>query len=459
MGQKSLKTILLVDDDPIFLKGMMYTVKQLGYECLMATGGRDAAEKLKTSHVDAIVSDINMPNGNGLQLLNHVKKIKDIPVILMTGLSDLKEAQTAIDMGARSFLSKPFKKAELSNALMSCFDKREVVAPKDQSDEMIKLHLEEFLYGQKMSFNIFMKRQDLLVKISNGGENLSPEMINSYRETGIEYLYVSKSDFLEYLGLKDFPTEGIAPSRKKAVHDDTVRALEKLSYLRPLNKEAFQRSQWLVEMSVDILTENNQLLDVMEKIRLCYPEIFLRSVNVAFFSSLIAQYRGNTTTQEYFLLICSGLLHQTGLMDTHLAAFRDSIEELSREDRSLFESHPERAIKLLSGIGHLPDDVLLMIEQQHENLRGTGFPNRLTNHFIHPLAKVLGVATSFTTELMNRPFSVDAAYELLNHFSVKSIGVYDMKSLEGLLLVLNHSMPEEFVEYQLTQMLEPAEGQ
>lgn len=457
MEPKSPKTILLVDDDPIFLKGMMYTIKQLGYECVMATGGREAAEKLKTISVDAIVSDINMPNGNGLQLLNHVKKVKPTPVILMTGLSDLKEAQTAIDMGARSFLSKPFKKVELSNALQSCFEKIEVSEEK-QEEDMIKLHLEEFLQGQKMSFNIFMKRNDFMVKISNGGENLSPESINTYRESGIEVLYVAKKDFLDYLGLKDFPTTNVDQAKRAGIIEEAHKAIEKLSYLRPLNREAAQRAIWLVDLTLEILTVNNDMIEILERMRLNYPEIYFRSIHVATLSSLMGQYRGSTTTREHFILICSGLLHRIGLMDTHLAAYRDSIDELSLEDRSIFETHPERAIKDLSKVAHFPDEVLLLIEQQHENLIGTGFPNKLTSHFIHPLARVLTVSSSFMTELLSRPLTVEAAFELLDEFSVDTIGTFDMKSIESLFMVFNHSIPQEFVEYQLTQILEAVEA-
>lgn len=72
--EKSPKTILLVDDDSVFLKGMLYTVKQLGYDILLATGGKEAADIFTNSKVDAIISDINMPDGNGTSIAKLCQK-------------------------------------------------------------------------------------------------------------------------------------------------------------------------------------------------------------------------------------------------------------------------------------------------------------------------------------------------------------------------------------------------
>ena len=453
------KTILLVDDDPVFLKGMMYTVKQLGFNSVMASSGRDAAEKSKLHEIDAIVSDINMPNGNGLQLLNHIKKnAPHIPVILMTGLSDLKEAQAAIDMGATSFLSKPFKKMELLEVLEKSFSKKEEVAEKVPETEMIKLHIEEFLHGKMLNFSIYFKNKGTFVKISSGGENLSPESVSSHRDAGIDFLYVNKMEFVEHIGLRDFTSKLTCIHRKAAVRHAAFKVLDDLNYLSDLNKDAFLRGRVHLESTLDILTDNEETLSLLEKMQKCPSNLFVRSVEVAFFSVLISQYLGNTSTNEYFMLTAGGLFHDVGLIDTVFEVTNQPLDSLSSNERFIMEMHPERGVKILSRISQLPGDIKLIVEQHHENEVGTGYPNALTAHFINPLAKVVIVASAFTFLLRDKPSSVDEVHNLLDTFSVASKDIYSMKALEALLLVFNHSMPEEFVEYQLTRMLSPVEN-
>ena len=453
------KTILLVDDDPVFLKGMMYTVKQLGYNSVLATSGREAAEKVKLQEVDAIVSDINMPNGNGLQLLNHIKKhAAHIPVILMTGVSDLKEAQAAIDMGAKSFLSKPFKKADLHEVLENSFSKIESVPDFVPETQMIKLHIEEFLHGQMLNFSIFFKNKGSFVKISSGGENLTPETVNSHRDAGIDFLYVNKKEFIDHLGLRGFTSNVTSCERKAFIRDSAFKVLTELDYLSDLNKDAFTRGQVHLESTLDILTDNEDTLSLLEKMTKCKSNLFKRSVEVAFFSVLISQYLGNISTHEYFTLTAGGLFHDVGLIDTSIDVTNDPLDSLSPNERVIMEMHPERGVKILSKISQLPGDIRLIVEQHHENEIGTGYPNALTARFINPLAKVAIVASAFTFLLIDKALTIEEAHTLLDEFSVASKDIYSMKSLEALLLVFNRSMPEEFVEYQLARMLSPVEN-
>lgn len=459
METKSLnKTVLLVDDDPVFLKGMMYTVKQLGYNSVLAQSGRDAVEKIKQNSIDAIVSDINMPDGNGVQLLNHVKKHSNIPVVLMTGLSDLKEAQAAIEMGATSFLTKPFKKLELSIVLENCFFEEEEKKEDVQKSDMVKLHLEEFLNGQKMNFSIYLKSKEAFIKISSGGETLTPEIIRSHRDAGIEYLYVRKDEFVEYVGLRHFVGGNTSLERKHAIRDEAFHVLDKFNYLKHVNKDAFMRAQVHIESTLDILTDNEDTLALLERMKKSSGDLFFRGVEVAFLSILISQYLGTGTTSDYFTLTAGGLFHDVGLIDTDISVTDQPLHSLNANERVIMEMHPERGVKALSKIAQFPDGVKLIVEQHQENEVGTGYPNALTARFVHHLAKVVIVASSFAFNIRHKHSSVNEVHKILDEFAVASKGIYSMKSLEALLLVFNHSMPEEFVEYQLTQMLQAVEN-
>ncbi|MCB0366838.1 MAG: response regulator [Bdellovibrionaceae bacterium] len=112
----SQKTVLIVEDDPICRESLKDLFEMEDYNCLEASGGRDAVEIVKANKnaIDLIVSDIRMPNGNGVELLMSVKAMDPSipPVILITGFSTAEE-ESLVEKGAECVLSKPIDFAEL----------------------------------------------------------------------------------------------------------------------------------------------------------------------------------------------------------------------------------------------------------------------------------------------------------------------------------------------------------
>ncbi|MDD2318155.1 MAG: response regulator [Desulfobacterales bacterium] len=88
--------------------------------CYEASNGREALEILKENWVDVIISDINMPEVNGLELLRSMQAddlYKEIPVIIITTEGSDERMQEALSHGAKGFIKKPFQPEELRSAL------------------------------------------------------------------------------------------------------------------------------------------------------------------------------------------------------------------------------------------------------------------------------------------------------------------------------------------------------
>lgn len=110
--------VLLVDDEPIILKMLGEWMRNLGYAFATATNGLEAVEALKKEAYGLVITDINMPRMDGMQLLKHIKKnIPQTDVILITGLSAGYGSEDAIEAGAAYFLAKPFLVKDLKAAL------------------------------------------------------------------------------------------------------------------------------------------------------------------------------------------------------------------------------------------------------------------------------------------------------------------------------------------------------
>lgn len=106
--------ILVVEDDPNLREAIVDSLMLKGHQVQDACNGVDAVKVIAQSSLDIILSDINMPEMDGLELLAHVKKNQPwLPMILMTAYGDVGQAVKAMQLGANDYLMKPFEVQEL----------------------------------------------------------------------------------------------------------------------------------------------------------------------------------------------------------------------------------------------------------------------------------------------------------------------------------------------------------
>ena len=109
MGKK-----ILIVDDAASMRGLVtMTLKKSGYEVVEASDGKDALTKLSSvGKVDLIITDLNMPNMDGIELIKTLKtdmKYRFIPVIMLTTESQEAKKEEGRKAGAKAWIVKPFK--------------------------------------------------------------------------------------------------------------------------------------------------------------------------------------------------------------------------------------------------------------------------------------------------------------------------------------------------------------
>ena len=108
-------TILVVDDQESLRNLIVTFLSKLGHSCVTAIDGVDALDKMKGNKIDAVVTDIKMPNMDGITLTSKISiQYPELPIMIMTAFEEEDTAGLAISVGARDFIKKPFSLNEFS---------------------------------------------------------------------------------------------------------------------------------------------------------------------------------------------------------------------------------------------------------------------------------------------------------------------------------------------------------
>ena len=110
------KIIMTADDSASVRQMVSFTLKQSGYEVVEAVDGKDALQKLGTQRVDMLITDLNMPNLDGIGLIKGARALpacKFIPIIMLTTESQDSKKGEGKAAGATGWIIKPFKPEQL----------------------------------------------------------------------------------------------------------------------------------------------------------------------------------------------------------------------------------------------------------------------------------------------------------------------------------------------------------
>ena len=114
------KTILTADDSASIRQMVTFTLKGAGYEVVEAVDGQDALSKLESRKVDMVITDLNMPNLDGIGLIKAIRAMPQyrfIPVIMLTTESQADKKQAGKAAGATGWIVKPFKPEQLTGVI------------------------------------------------------------------------------------------------------------------------------------------------------------------------------------------------------------------------------------------------------------------------------------------------------------------------------------------------------
>jgi two-component system KDP operon response regulator KdpE len=105
--------ILVVDDEAPIRRSLRATLTSAGYVVMEARTGEEAIEEIQTGYVDMVLMDLRMPGMGGIEACSQIRKLSDVPIIVISVCRDQSDKVSAFDAGADDYIVKPFGIQEL----------------------------------------------------------------------------------------------------------------------------------------------------------------------------------------------------------------------------------------------------------------------------------------------------------------------------------------------------------
>jgi HD-GYP domain-containing protein (c-di-GMP phosphodiesterase class II) len=241
-------------------------------------------------------------------------------------------------------------------------------------------------------YNIYMKLSDgRFVTVFRFGALIEQERLEKYAAKGVTTFYASEQD------LDDLSTE--AGAFAVATTTSKLNAIEKISQVvfddllsLGISEAAYNNAKAVSKVVRGMVDKNVNLSEAFEKFEEVAGDNVRHAMMVSAMSTVLCTSMEWVKSSTYESLALGGLLHDIGILLLPSDLQSGDLSKMSANDRKIFEGHPEAGRALLSQLKTVNFDVMMIVAHHHERSDGSGYPLGLKDVYIHPLARVVGLA-------------------------------------------------------------------
>lgn len=129
MDDTGERLILVVDDEPRMIRFIRMNLELEGYRVVEATNGLEALDRVRKDLPDLVVMDVQMPEMDGFEALEHIRQVSTVPVIMLTVKAEEEDKVRGLELGADDYVTKPFSPRELSSRIKALLRRLEMPSP------------------------------------------------------------------------------------------------------------------------------------------------------------------------------------------------------------------------------------------------------------------------------------------------------------------------------------------
>ncbi len=455
-------TILVVDDEESLREICKDALKDEGYEVLQAENGQDALNVIMSNDIDLVISDLRMPEMNGLQLLEKIKeKNLDLDFLVMTGFATIETAVECMKMGAADYLPKPFninhllvkvnkvvrsrleKKEQkrlsnivrllnLSNALNSQLDLKSICyefvlqVQRNFSPDSVVLFLgrdnQRGLRKTVVRGRLFREDPDLFARVQSLAETslekCSSHLLDSRNVSGLPIF--NGHDFPYSMMMVPLFSQmskvGVIVLLRKESRVFSNDELQLLSVFAVHVSTAIQNAKMysrIRDQNIDIIYSYAKAVEAKDYYTKGHSD------RVAVYAMKLGSYL-QLNTKELDALYTAGVLHDIGKIGVpdHIL---NKPSQLDEEEFEVMKSHPTIARDILSQVWTMKD-ILPVVYHHHERVDGKGYPDGIADGQIPELAKIISVVDAFEAMTSDRAYRKALPWEKARDILLKGRG-------------------------------------
>lgn len=373
---------------------------------------------------------------NGKSIFNVIEKELMTPIVVLR--SEAEDVRRYIDlMALKRVIDKPLD----SGSQLAGFIAEVNVQSKPETgifeQDYCGLFIDDFLHIKYFPFDIFCRLSETkTVKVIKAYDEINTPLIQKLKDKGVSRLFLKRDEYKRYLAINAFSqTKGETSKEKlKWVRGVTENVLHDV-YVDEVNLDNFFAAKQVVETTLDLVVDNEIMFEFIKSLNEMGNDLYKEAIGVSVYSVLIASKMGMNDPKVKFRLSIAGLFSDLGMKHLPPELVDKSRMLYNYKEQQEYFRHTDLSVQLLKGIDGLPEEILQIISQHHENLDGSGFPRRITKNQIHPLSKIIRVADEFcfyvlrTKNNHNVLSPLQALEELKKPYNA---GKFDSQAIAGL---------------------------
>lgn len=277
-------------------------------------------------------------------------------------------------------------------------------------EKMVQIPLSEFVSGDSLPCDVFIRLgENKYLCIARKGDKTQLRNISAIKTKALSSVFVRRDEYRRFVAQtlqivemaashRDFKDEHRAFFLRHAI---TAVFTEIESF--GASSTSLLAAREVALSTITVVSSQPRLSDILKGLNSASPSVFNLSIATSIFSVLIAQKIGWTSKVNIEKLALGGLLAEVGLRELPPELINKPRSEMTYDEVQRYEEHPFRGMRLLESIEAMPADILSIVYEHHENSMGLGYPRRLRELRMNPLAKVVALATAFAEMVVPNP--------------------------------------------------------
>lgn len=276
-----------------------------------------------------------------------------------------------------------------------------------QFSPFVSVPLNQFLPGLTTPVDVFiLLPEGKHIQVLKAGEMIPADRIKQYESRDVRSLWVRRED-LASLTEQTLSVAGVVIEQSRASLSTKSQFLAQAATAvfrdfdaLGLNKPAVESAKQIASSVLTLVRSEDSWVKLMEELNRVDEDLLRHSLAVGVMAPMIAEAMGWHRRDSLEKIALGGLLHDIGLKELDPEIMKTTRGELSFEQVRDYEGHTLRGAQILALVPKIPEEIISIVVQHHENSFGLGFPKRLRDIRMHPFAKVVALADAFCEVIM-----------------------------------------------------------